>query len=179
MARIFIARDLEARAGYLVTDTVDEVARQAEELAKGYAPPTKIWRTMRDDKVRPEHRALEGKEEAGQIRFKAKSFKWDKENRAVGEHTYLLAPRDRSSRSLIHVRQCRCYLQVNNGVAEGIKRTEAIIKRDSVEATVVSSSEWAVDAEYGQAYPSIGKTSKGEYYMKKAEQTMKTRLGIT
>lgn len=178
MARVFIARDLEARAGSLVVDTVNQIAREAEVLAKEYAPPTKIWRTQKDAMVRPEHRPLEGAETIEGFRFRAKSFDWDRENRGVGNYTYLLGPRDRTSRSLIHVKNCRCYLEDGTGVADGISRTPAVLRPTEVRATVVSSSEWARDAEFGTVYPN-NQESRGAYYMARAAQAMKARLGIT
>ncbi len=178
MARVFIARDLEARAGSLVVDTVNQIARDTEALAKEYAPPTKIWRTQKDGMVRPEHRPLEGQETVEGFRFRAKSFDWDKENRGLGSYTYLLQPRDRTSRSLIHVKNCRCYLEDGDGVAEGIDRTQAVIQRTEVAATVVSASEWATLAEYGMVYPNNQET-RGSYYMARAARAMKARLGIT
>lgn len=178
MARLFIRRDLEQVVGGLVLDTVNEVARETEAMAKQFAPSTKIWRTQNDALVRPEHRPLEGQEIVEGFRFRAKSFDWDKENRGLGQYTYLKQPRDRSSRSLIHVRNCRCYTEKGTGVEDGISRRPAIIRRDDVVAVVESASPWAVIAEYGMVYPN-GQESRGSYYMARAAKAIKQKVGVT
>lgn len=178
MARIFIARDLEQRAASLIVDTLSDIAADTEKVAKQLAPPTKIWRTQRDALVRPEHRRLEGEETVDGLRFEAKSYDWDRKNRGLGVYTYLLAPRDRTSRSYVHVDNCRCYLEDGTGVADGITRSRPSFGDNQVSVDVVSASEWAVEAEYGTVYPN-NQVAKGSQSMARTAATMRARLGVS
>lgn len=168
MARFTLSRGLEERLAARVADHVTSIARKVEDEAKDLAPPTKIWRTKRDTLVRHQHALADDQEVAENLRFKLESFDWDREHRGLGPYTYLLVPRDPTSRAYVNTVNCRCRTLPGTGVADGITLEAARVTGTRVEARVVSASEWAVDAEYGTTYPGGQGYSPGVRYMGRA-----------
>lgn len=170
MATFTPRKGLEQKLAAMLRGPVDDVAKQVEDRAKELAPATKVWTTVGDDRVRHQHRKVNGTELPANLRFKLSSYEWDREHRGVGPFTYLLGPRDETGRALIAIINCRCHLQKGSGVADGISRDPATVAGSTVTATVVSDSEWAVEAEYGAVYPQLGAVPGVRYMGRAVEQ---------
>ncbi|KIF04148.1 hypothetical protein PL81_20250 [Streptomyces sp. RSD-27] len=175
MAKFHPEPGLEEKLAHLIAPKVHEIAREVERQAKVFAPPTKKWITVADDKVRPTHVAAHGQEVPGNLRFKINSMRWDRDHRGVGPLTYMKAPRDESSRAVANLKNCRCYARtIPDGISRNISTRPPVIVGSTVTVKVVATGEWVVPAEIGTVYPG-GLEAKGAYYMARAAAAVAAR----
>ena len=152
----------------MVLPAVNRVGEKATELAKAGAPPTKLWQTMEDARVRPEHRRANQQVVPENLRFTVKSHPWDMEHRGLGEFTYLLEPRDESSGAVVNLKNCRCWPVIDpDGVADLVSWEEAQVTGKRVRGLVVADGNLVVQAERGDIYPG-GLVCDGTWFMAKA-----------
>lgn len=154
MAKFKPAPGLEESVARMVAPYVHRIGQQVEVEAKRLAPPVKRWITVGDDKVRPTHVAAQGQEVPGNLRFAINSMDWDREHRGVGPQTYMLAPRDESSRAVANLKNCRCTTHSDpDGIARHINTGPPVISGKKVTVTVTARGNWVVEAEVGTVYP--------------------------
>jgi hypothetical protein len=147
---------------------VQEAAEEVARRARAHAPALKMWQTMEDAKVRHTHVKANKQQVPVNLRFTIKSMDWDIQHRGVGPWTYMLFPRDESSRALANLLNCRCVLRFDkDGVGKYVKTTEARAEGAKATAKVVAEGNLVVQAEYGDVYP-FGNHSEGAFFMGRA-----------
>lgn len=179
MARFVEAPDLLEKVARLVTPQIDDVAARVERAAKRNAPPTKDWVSKRDDRVRETHVEADLKQRGipDNLRFKLTSMRWDQVHRGLGEHTFMVEPRDLSSMAWVNAGQqemethgmennCRCYVVRDpEGVAKLIGREQPIREGERITVKVVCEGHLVVQAEFGDRYPQFGLQAEGAHFM--------------
>lgn len=154
MARFTPARGLEEKLAQMLAPHVYRVAQQVEVEARRLAPPTKRWVTMGDDHVRPTHVAAQGQVVPGNLRFEVNSMAWDRRHRGLGKSTYMLAPRDQTSRAVANIKNCRCTTHKDpQGISRHINTGQPVVTGKKVTVTVVAQGPMVVEAEVGTVYP--------------------------
>ncbi|MEU5425553.1 hypothetical protein AB0H73_08080 [Streptomyces olivoreticuli] len=175
MATFHLAPGLEQRLAQMIAPHVHQVGREVEREAKRLAPPTKRWITVADDKVRPTHAAAHSQEVPDNLRFEINSMDWDRRHRGVGPITYMLKPRDESSRAVANLKNCRCAVHnIADGIARHIKTEPPSIADTTVTVKVVASGKYVVEAEVGTVYPG-NVEAKGVHYMARAAAAVAAR----
>ncbi|WP_433860149.1 hypothetical protein [Streptomyces kronopolitis] len=175
MAKFTMNPTLEQELAALIAPKIHEIGREVERQAKVFAPPTKQWITVADDKVRPTHVAAHGQEVPGNLRFKINSMRWDREHRGVGALTYMKEPRDESSRAVANLKNCRCHARsIPDGISRNIRTLPAIVTGSTLTVKVVAEGEWVIPAEIGTVYPG-NLEAKGAYYMARATAAVAAR----
>ncbi|MFI6686605.1 hypothetical protein [Streptomyces sp. NPDC050485] len=145
---------LESLLLQMIAPHVQRIAHQVEVEAKRLAPPTKRWITVADEQVRPTHAAAQGQIVPGNLRFTVNSMDWDRRHRGAGQSTYMLQPRDQSSRAVANLKNCRCTTTVDpQGIARNITTGQPIIAGKKVTVTVTVRGPMVVEAEVGTVYP--------------------------
>lgn len=168
MATFRVAPGLEEQLALMIAPKVEDIARRVERHAKVLAPPTKKWITVADDKVRPTHVAAHGQEVPDNLRFEINSMQWDRDHRGLGPITYMLEPRDQSSRAVANIKNCRCHAQsIADGISRNIRTLPPVVAGKKVTVKVVAEGKWVVPAEVGTVYPG-NLEAKGAYYMARA-----------
>jgi hypothetical protein len=159
---------LEAMVARMVAPEVTEIGHQVERAAKRLAPPLKEWVTVADDRVRPTHVAAEGQQVPDNLRFKINSMEWDRKHRGLGEHTWMRAPRDESSRAVANIKNCRCTPRsIPDGIARNIRTGPTVVSATMVRVDVIAEGPWVVEAEWGTVYPG-GLRADGTHFMARA-----------
>lgn len=70
MGRFVPAKGLDEKVARMVArPAVDRIADEVLAAAAEAAPPATIWQTMRDDRVRPSHQAVDGQTIPANLRF--------------------------------------------------------------------------------------------------------------
>ncbi|MFD0353015.1 hypothetical protein ACFVHW_04585 [Streptomyces sp. NPDC127110] len=175
MTKFHAEPGLEEKLALLIASKVHEIAREVERQAKIFAPPTKQWITVGDDKVRPTHVAAHGQEVPDNLRFKINSMRWDRDHRGVGAFTYMKAPRDESSRAVANLKNCRCHARtIADGISRHINTHPPVVSGNTVTVKVVAAGEWVVPAELGTVYPG-NLEAKGAFYMARAAAAVAAR----
>jgi hypothetical protein len=152
----------------MIAPRVEEIARRVERQAKVFAPPTKKWVTVADKKMRHTHVQAHGQEVPDNLRFEINSMQWDREHRGLGPKTYMLAPRDESSRAVANIKNCECRAdRVPDGISKNIRTLPPVVSGTKVTVTVVAEGNWVVPAEVGTVYPG-NLEAKGTFYMARA-----------
>ncbi|MFJ7004147.1 hypothetical protein ACIQWY_29580 [Streptomyces albidoflavus] len=175
MAKFRPAPGLEARLAQLLAPDVHRIAQQVEVRAKRLAPPTKRWVTLGDDRVRPTHVAAQGQVVPDNLRFSINSMDWDRRHRGVGAKTYMLAPRDQSSRAVANLKNCRCTVHKDPaGIARHINTGQPVVAGKRVTVTVTASGPMVVEAEVGTVYPG-NLVADGTFFMARAAAQVAAR----
>ncbi|MFI1012666.1 phage minor head protein [Streptomyces sp. NPDC020965] len=175
MARFTPNPALETQLARMVAPHIRRVAHQVEIEARRLAPPTKRWVTMADDKVRPTHRQAHGQVVPGNLRFAINSMEWDRRHRGVGPSTYMLQPRDRSSRATANLKNCRCVTAIDpDGLARNITTGQPVISGRTVTVTVTARGPMVVEAEVGTVYPG-NLIAAGAHFMARAATIVAAR----
>ncbi|MFB8026019.1 MULTISPECIES: hypothetical protein [unclassified Streptomyces] len=175
MAKFHPEPGLEQKLALFLAPQIHEIAREVERQAKVFAPPTKKWVTVGDDKVRPTHVSANGQEVPANLRFKVQSMRWDRVHRGVGPTTYMKAPRDESSRAVANIKNCRCHAaSIPDGISRLINTGPPVVVGSTVTVKVVAEGEWVVPAEIGTVYPG-NLEAKGAYYMARAAAAVAAR----
>ncbi|WP_031102308.1 hypothetical protein [Streptomyces sp. NRRL S-146] len=166
---------LESLLARMISPHVQRIAHQVEIEAKRLAPPTKRWVTVADDEVRPTHVRAQGQVVPGNLRFTINSMDWDRKHRGVGPSTYMLRPRDGSSRAVANLKNCRCTSTIDpDGIARNISTGQPIINGKKVTVTVTARAPMVVDAEVGTVYPG-GLVADGTHFMSRAAAIVAAR----
>ncbi|MFD4794988.1 hypothetical protein [Streptomyces anulatus] len=154
MAKFTPAPGLEEALALMIAPDVRRIALRVEAAAKSLAPPTKRWVTVGDDRVRPTHVDAQGQEVPGNLRFTLNSMDWDVKHRGVGPSTYMREPRDRSSRAIANLKNCRCSTHKDpDGIARLINTGQPVVSGKKVTVTVYAQGPLVVEAEVGTVYP--------------------------
>ncbi|MEQ7008470.1 hypothetical protein ABN028_20050 [Actinopolymorpha sp. B17G11] len=165
MARFKERNGLNEIVARMVAPNIGDVAKKVETEARKLAPPVKEWTTMRDALVRKEHRQTDRQRVPANLRFDLPSHPWDREHRGVGERTYMMRPKDYSSKAYVNIIHCRCWVVWDQqGVARHIKAGQPNVEGPVVKARVLCDAHLCVDAEFGTTYPD-GNTSYGMRFM--------------
>ncbi|MGW2550122.1 hypothetical protein [Streptomyces sp. NPDC001635] len=175
MAKFTPAQGLEENLAAMLAPAVQRIAHQVEIEAKRLAPPTKRWVTMADDRVRPTHVAAQGQVVPGNLRFSINSMRWDIEHRGVGPQTYMLEPRDQSSRAVANIKNCRCTTHKDpDGIARLINTGQPVVAGRRVTVTVSVQGPMVVEAEVGTVYPG-NLVADGAHFMSRAAALVAAR----
>ncbi|MFG2986256.1 hypothetical protein ACGFYQ_34230 [Streptomyces sp. NPDC048258] len=175
MAKFRPAPGLEEQLARMVAPHVHRIAQQVEREARRLAPPTKRWVTMADDHVRPTHVTAQGQEVPGNLRFSINSMAWDRRHRGVGAFTYMLEPRDQSSRAVANIKNCRCTTHKDpQGIARHINTGQPVIAGKKVTVTVVAQGPMVVEAEVGTVYPG-NLVAPGAHFMSRGAAAVAAR----
>jgi hypothetical protein len=174
-AKFTPARGLEEQLARMLAPAVQRIAHQVELEAKRLAPPTKKWVTVGDDHVRPTHVTANSQEVPGNLRFKVNSMRWDIEHRGVGTHTYMLEPRDQTSRAVANLKNCRCSAHKDpEGIARHINTGQPVVAGKKVTVTVSVQAPMVVEAEVGTVYPG-NLRADGTHFMSRAAAIVAAR----
>lgn len=174
-AKFTPARGLEEQLARLLAPDVQRIARKVEIEAKRLAPPVKKWVTMGDNKVRPTHVEANGQEVPDNLRFKLTSMEWDIKHRGVGAHTYMIRPKDESSRAVANLKNCRCTVHRDpDGIAQHINTGQPVVAGKKVTVTVSVEAHLVVEAEVGTVYPG-NLRSDGTFFMSRAAAVVAAR----
>lgn len=175
MAKFTPAPGLEEQLARMLAPAVQRIAHQVEVEAKRLAPPVKRWVTMGDDHVRPTHVLAQGQDVPGNLRFELNSMRWDMEHRGVGPHTYMTEPRDRSSRAIANLKNCRCSTHRDpDGIARHINTGPPVVAGKKVTVTVSVQAPKVVEAEVGTVYPG-NLVAEGTFFMSRAAAIVAAR----
>lgn len=175
MAKFTPAPGLEEALARMVAPHVHRVAQQVEVEARRLAPPTKRWVTMADDRVRPTHVEAQGQEVPGNLRFAINSMDWDRRHRGLGAATYMLEPRDQTSRAVANLKNCRCTTHKDpDGIARHIKAGQPVITGKKVTVTVSAVARHVVEAEVGTVYPG-NLVARGAHFMSRGAAIVAAR----
>ncbi|MFG2408749.1 hypothetical protein ACGFR8_31285 [Streptomyces brevispora] len=175
MAKFTPAQGLEQSLARIVAPAVHRIAQKVEVEAKRLAPPTKRWVTMGDDRVRPTHVAAQGQVVPGNLRFTINSMDWDRKHRGVGASTYMLEPRDRTSRAIANLKHCRCTTHKDpDGIARHINTGQPVVAGRRVTVTVSVQAPNVVEAEVGTVYPG-NMVADGTHFMSRAAAIVAAR----
>ncbi|MEW1657835.1 hypothetical protein [Streptomyces sp. NPDC093707] len=175
MATFHAIPGLEQALAKMLAPQIHEVAREVEREARRLAPPTKRWVTVADDNVRPTHAQAHGQERPANLRFEINSMDWDRRHRGVGPVTYMMSPRDESSRAVANLKNCRCTAQrITDGIARNIHALLPTVTGTRVTAKVVATGRFVVEAEVGTIYPGNLQAS-GAHYMARAAAAVAAR----
>ncbi|AXI91416.1 hypothetical protein SAM9427_36690 (plasmid) [Streptomyces sp. ETH9427] len=167
-AKFHVAPGLEQRLAVMIAPKVHEIARRVEREAKVFAPPTKRWVTVADDKMRHTHIQMNGQEVPGNLRFELNSMKWDRDHRGLGPKTYMLMPKDESSRAVANLKYCACRADtIPDGISKNIRTLPPVVSGSTVTVSVVAQGPGVVPAEVGTIYPG-NLEAKGVFYMARA-----------
>ncbi|MBV1940763.1 hypothetical protein KUF83_29970 [Streptomyces sp. BV286] len=176
MAKFHVEPGLEQKLAQLIAPKVHDIAKQVERQAKVFAPPTKKWITVGDDKVRPTHVTANNQEVPANLRFQVNSMQWDMQHRGIGPTTYMKAPGDESSRAIANIRNCRCHAQsIPDGISRNIRTLAPVVTGTRVTVKVIATGKWVVPAEIGTIYPG-NLEAKGAYFMGRAAAAVAARL---
>ncbi|PNG22429.1 hypothetical protein [Streptomyces cahuitamycinicus] len=168
MAKFTPAPGLEEALARMVAPHVHRIARQVQFEAQRLAPPTKRWVTMGDDRVRPTHVKAQGQVVPGNLRFAINSMDWDRRHRGVGPKTYMLEPRDQTSRAVANLKNCRCATHTDpQGISRHINTGQPVISGKKVTVTVSVAAPMVVEAEVGTVYPG-NLVADGAFFMSRA-----------
>ncbi|CAM5235595.1 hypothetical protein [Streptomyces griseomycini] len=174
-AKFTPAQGLEEQLARMLAPAVRRIAVQVEVEAKRLAPPTKRWVTVGDNRVRPTHVAAQGQVVPGNLRFKINSMDWDMKHRGLGEHTYMLQPKDESSRAVANIKNCRCTTHKDpKGIARHITTGQPVIAGKKVTVTVSVEADQVVEAEVGTVYPG-NLRAEGTFFMSRAAAIVAAR----
>ncbi|MFD3514909.1 hypothetical protein [Streptomyces sp. NPDC058657] len=166
---------LESLLAQMIAPHVQRIAHQVEVEARRLAPPTKRWVTVADDQVRPTHVQAHGQVVPGNLRFTLNSMDWDRKHRGVGANTYMLQPRDQSSRAVANLRNCRCTTAVDpDGIARNISTGQPVITGKKITVTVTARAPMVVEAEVGTVYPGQ-LAANGTHFMARATAAVAAR----
>ncbi|GAA5071012.1 hypothetical protein [Streptomyces similanensis] len=169
------AQGLEQALARMIAPHVQRIARQVEIEAKRLAPPTKRWVTVGDDRVRPTHVAAQGQVVPGNLRFSINSMAWDRRHRGLGPQTYMLEPKDESSRAVANLKNCRCTTHNDpDGIARNINAGPPVITGKKVTVTVSATGPMVVEAEVGTVYPG-NLVADGAHFMARAAALVAAR----
>ncbi|MFF0754406.1 hypothetical protein [Streptomyces sp. NPDC004267] len=175
MAKFHVEPGLEQKLARLIAPQIHEIGKRVERQAKVFAPPTKKWITVADDRVRPTHVAAHDQEVPDNLRFKVNSMRWDREHRGLGPLTYMKAPRDETSRAVANLKNCRCHAQrIPDGISRNIRTLPPVVVGSTVTVKVIAEGEWVVPAEIGTVYPG-NLEAKGTYFMARAAAAVAAR----
>lgn len=175
MAKFTAVPGLEEMVAQMVAPGVERIAQQVETEAKRFAPPTKKWITVGDERVRPTHAEAHGQVVPDNLRFVVTSMEWDRQHRGVGANTYFRWPKDETSRAVANLVHCRCARQVDKeGIARLIHTSKPVITGKKVTATVVCQGDWVVQSEYGTVYPGQ-LVATGAHFMARAAAAVAAR----
>ncbi len=186
-AKFTAAPDVTQRVVGMVVPPTRRIAERLADHARDLAPPTKVWITVETGRGPCEHcRPLNGVEIPDNLRFGGKSFAWDmgigrelppRGAPVIGPVTYLLFPRDETSRGVVFVKHCQCvFRSVADGISKTISTEEPLILADQVRVDVVSEGNYVVASEFGMVYPD-GQESLGARYMGGAVDLTAAELG--
>lgn len=140
-------QDVAARR--LVAPRVQAVADRAADAAREFAPGTKSWVHVGDDRVRPEHREAGGQTVPDNVRFLIRTPEYDRRS-YPHEWQQMKAPRDRVGGTIGNTVECRCSVRHDpEGVARTISARPVTTSGTHVEAKVVCTHPRAADAEFG------------------------------
>ncbi|WP_328491171.1 hypothetical protein [Streptomyces zaomyceticus] len=168
MAKFTPARGLEEQLARMLAPDVRRIAQRVEVEAQRLAPPVKKWVSMGDNKVRPTHVEANGQEVPDNLRFKLDSMEWDIKHRGVGAHTYMIRPKDESSRAVANLKNCRCTVHRDpDGIAQHINTGQPIVAGKKVTVTVSVEAPMVVEAELGTVYPG-NLRAEGTHFMSRA-----------
>lgn len=159
---------VEELVAKMIAPRVTEIAEDVKREAKRLAPGTKVWVTFEDGRVCDHCQPLHMNELPENLRFAAKSYQWDIDNRGVGEYTYLLYPRDSSAgaNDLVMVSHCRCLLDRDpEGLSRKIHNTPGKAAGKLVKATVYIEGDHVVEAEQGTVYGEGRHVVEGAHFM--------------
>lgn len=175
MAKFTPEPGLEMQLARMLAPAVQRIAQQVEVEAKRLAPPTKRWVTVGDERVRPTHVAAQGQVVPENLRFKLNSMDWDIEHRGVGPYTYMREPRDRSSRAIANLKNCRCVAHKDpDGIARHINTGQPVVAGKRVTVTVSVEAPLVVEAEVGTVYPG-NLIAEGTFFMSRAAAIVAAR----
>ncbi|MGI5337658.1 hypothetical protein ACQEVS_09805 [Streptomyces sp. CA-181903] len=175
MAKFRATPGLEAQLARMIAPYVQRIARRVEVEAKRLAPPTKRWVTVADDKVRPTHMGAQGQVVPDNLRFTVNSMDWDRKHRGVGSSTYMLQPRDQSSRAVANLKNCRCTTVIDpDGIARNVTTGQPVIAGKTITVTVTARGPMVVEAEVGTVYPG-NLVAEGTHFMARAAAAVAAR----
>ncbi|MGW1275492.1 hypothetical protein ACWD4V_00850 [Streptomyces tsukubensis] len=174
MAKFTPNPSLETQLARMIAPDVRRVAHQVEIEARRLAPPTKRWVTMADDAVRPTHRQAHGQTVPANLRFTVRSMDWDRKHRGVGQNTYMREPRDRTSRAVANIKNCRCTTVLSDGIARNIATGLPVVTGKRVTVTVTARAPLVVEAEVGTTYPG-NLVADGTHFMARAAAIVAAR----
>jgi len=159
---------LEELVAAMVAPEVQRIADRVTNAARQFAPPTKTWVSMGDDRVRKTHVQTHGQEVPDNLRFAVPSMDWDRKHRGVGPTTYMRFPKDETSRAVANLKNCRCVPRLDpQGIAKGINASQVTVAGKVVRVRVVCEGNLVVESEFGDVYPG-GLIAKGAHFMARA-----------
>lgn len=81
-------------------------------------------------------------------------MQWDIKHRGVGAHTYMTEPRDRSSRAIANLKNCRCTTHKDpEGIARHMNTGQPVVAGKRVTVTLSVQAPMVIEAEVGTVYP--------------------------
>lgn len=172
MGQFTAAPDLEVIVGRMIAPEVRKVAQRVETIARRLAPPGKNWTSMADAAVRDTHRVAHRLPTIpDNLRFAVPGQPWDVSHGLSPGTDYLLRPKDTSTGlppdAVQHV-HCRCKLTFSPMFISKYLRTEpARVSARAVTVEVVCTAPYALQAEYGDVYPT-GARAVGTHFMSRA-----------
>lgn len=191
MVEVKVKKGLDQALARMLVRNVDALAKDMEQRAKRNAPAVKEWRKQPDDRVRPEHIAVDGQKRPANLRFDLPSHAWD-EGRGrsekhqgdarTGPRTYFMEGgwfgtgryyQENLNIAYVNAVDCRCYTTLDaQGLSRKIRRDKAVAVGTKVKAKVWIKAPFAIEAELGDVYPMnsamADKVEPGTHFMRKA-----------
>lgn len=156
---------LDEMVAQMVAPEVRKVAESVHREARKGAPAAKRWVSMSDGKVRPTHVEAHGQQIPENLRYHVTSMEWDRQHRGVGPVTYMLRPKDDSSRAVANIKNCRCVSALDpTAIARRVKIGPTKVYGTEISIEVSCSFYKIVECEFGDSY-TFGNVSPGTRFM--------------
>lgn len=164
-------RDLDYKVARLVAKRVNRITEELVREAKRTATDTKVWVTMEDHNVRPEHRLVHGTEIPMNLRFLLPSPNYDRQHYDVGPTQWLREPRDPEASPGLTA-NCRCKLHIRQGGIIHDIRTDVRVNGTEVTGKVIVTGPRIAESEFGNGH------DNGTRWLGRVLRAIKRRLGL-
>ena len=152
----------------MVAPEVRKVAEQVHRQARKNAPAAKEWVSTGDGKVRPTHIEAHGQTIPSNLRYEVTSMDWDRHHRGNGPVTFMLKPKDESSRAVANIKNCLCKSALRpNAIKDRVRIGPTKVHGTEIRIDVTCTFYKIVLCEVGDTYD-FGNVSPGTRFMGKA-----------
>jgi hypothetical protein len=139
----------ERVAALIAAPAIARLAEQVESAAQQAAPRVKRWNAVGDARTRPWHRSADGQECPDNLRFALEHSPRTHDPHPPG-YEMLRYPRDPAAYYL-QTRDCRCWLDYNDRLAQSIGHEGVRVTGARVTATISTRFPRAAESEIGTA----------------------------
>jgi hypothetical protein len=182
MGKFKAAPGLDDMVALMVAPEVRVVADDVRDTAKKLAPQTKTWVTRGDNRVRDTHREVKAsgfnRDVPDNLRFYLRTMDWDandEESNHLPPQTWMHYPRDKTSRAVVNILECRCHVRRFHKLRNKIRTMPTQVVGPSVRIRVQVTGNRVVESEFGEKYTGPPPDEPGLRWMGKAASAAAAR----